>query len=121
MVRRILKLRRIYVWVEAGPSELGATTPTSGGGNGAAADTPIEMGDGSTFPGPQPAGSQCAKALREPKEKEEKDYENGNYWNAPVGRRADSLRTKRTAHKPQNTHERTHVVEFNRGKRVGEG
>ncbi|EDO65398.1 hypothetical protein GE21DRAFT_4362 [Neurospora crassa] len=42
MVRRTWKLRRIYVWVEAGPSELGAMTPTSDGGNGAAADTPMK-------------------------------------------------------------------------------
>ncbi|EGZ71951.1 hypothetical protein NEUTE2DRAFT_158038 [Neurospora tetrasperma FGSC 2509] len=42
MVRRIWKLRRIYVWVEAGPSELGAMTPTGGGRNGAAADTPMK-------------------------------------------------------------------------------
>lgn len=65
MVRRIWKLRRIYVWVEAGPSELGAMTPTSGGRNGAAAaDTPMrwEM-DPLAWARSRPA-LKYAKALR---------------------------------------------------------
>ncbi|KAK3504961.1 hypothetical protein B0T13DRAFT_21652 [Neurospora crassa] len=121
MVRRIWKLRIIYVWVEAGPSELGAMTPTSDGGNGAAADTPMrwEM-DPLARARSRPAlntQKHCGSQKKQKKEIPETEM----IRKAPVVRRADSLRTKRTAHKPQNTHERTYVVEFNRGKRVGEG